>query len=130
MIECPSGLSYSHEHMWAKATPKTKVAEVGISHDLTEELEEVLSIDLPMEGDELDMDTLCIHLHLESGDVRHLRSPLSGRVLEINREVLDSPTLLHLDPYKHWLYKMEYDEPEELDLLMDHTQYSRYLDNL
>ena len=129
MMEYPVEFSYSKHHLWVKADDKRRRAVVGITEHLAEELGEILGVDLPLRGDELDMETICIHLHLES-DIDHLSSPLSGRVVEINKEVLDSPSLLHLAPYKHWLYRMEYDEPEELELLMSATQYASYLDHL
>ena len=105
------------------------IATVGITDFLTDELVAIQSIDMPLEGDELDMDTFCIHLHLAKR-IHHLRSPLSGRVVEINKDVQDTPSLIHLDPYKHWLYRMEYDDPDELDMLMDYNRYSRFIDHL
>jgi len=59
-----------------------------------------------------------------------MRSPLTGRVLELNKAIQDNPNLIHLAPHKNWLFKMEYDDQDELDLLMSGTQYSRFLDQL
>jgi len=121
--------SYSQRHLWANADKELGVAEVGVTEELFDELEEILSIDVPMVGDELEMDSMCVHFHLHA-DIYHLRSPLSGRVTEINKTVLDNPNLLHLAPYEHWLFKMEYDEPDEFEMLMSAVQYARYLDSL
>lgn len=129
MLEHPEELSYSARHLWVKADEDQRIATVGITDDLAEELVEVLSIDMPMVGDELDIDTYCIHLHLGTR-IHHLRSPLTGRVTEINREVLDAPSLLHLSAYQHWLYRMEFDDADELQLLMSAAQYAKYLDQL
>lgn len=120
---------YSNRHLWALPNTKKKTATIGISDFLAEELGEIACIDMPLVGDELDMESFCLHLHL-SGRIHHLRSPLSGRVLEINDDVQDNSNLIHLDPYKHWLYKMEYDDTEELDLLMSSAQYARFVDQL
>ena len=62
--------------------------------------------------------------------IKHLRCPLTGRVLDINREVLDDPRLLYMDWQKNWLFKMEFDDRDELDLLMSGAQYAKYLDSL
>jgi glycine cleavage system H protein len=129
MLEHPEELSYSTRHLWVKADADERVASVGITEDLLERLGEIVSVDMPMVGDELDIDTFCIHLHLESR-IHHLRSPLTGRVLEINRDVLDNAALLHLSPYTHWLYRMEFDDADELHLLMSAAQYAKYLDQL
>ncbi len=129
MDECPVDLSYTHRHIWVRTDEKKQTATVGMTQDLVEGLDEILSVDMPMVADELEMDVMCVHLHLPTR-IFHVHAPLSGRVKEINREVLDDPGLLHVAPYVHWLYAMEYDEPEELDLLMSGSQYSRYLDRL
>jgi len=128
-MQYPQDLSYSQEYMWTRTNSDDGSAEVGITEDFIESVGEISSIDLPLAGDELDMDHLCIHLHMRS-NLRHLRSPLSGRVLEVNKDVLDNPNLLHVAPYKQWLYRMEFDEPDELDMLMSSKQYARYLDSL
>ena len=39
--------------------------------------------------------------------VSDLISPVSGTVLEINEELLDSPELLNDDPYANWIIKVE-----------------------
>ena len=62
--------------------------------------------------------------------IRHVRSPLTGRVLELNEDIQDNPSLIHLSPHKNWLFKMEYDDQDELDLLMSSAQYTRFLDQL
>ena len=129
MIGHSGDLSYTKHHLWVRMDKEAHAATIGITEELVEQLAEIFGIDMPMVGDELDMDTFCIHLHLKSR-IHHLRSPLTGRVTEINRDVLDSASLLHLSPYKNWLYRMEYDDPDEAHLLMSGDQYSRFLDHL
>lgn len=129
MLEHPKELSYTTHHTWVRIDTESGTATVGVTEDLTEQIGEVLSIDMPMIGDELDIDTYCIHLHLQTR-IHHLRSPMTGRVTEINREVLDNARLLHVSPYTNWIYRMEYDDDEEVHLLMSADQYTRYLDHL
>jgi glycine cleavage system H protein len=129
MAEYPDSLVYSSRHVWAKANKKDNTALIGVTDYVTEEFAEIDSIDLPMKDDELEMDSLVIHIHIRNR-IKHLRCPLTGRVLEINREVLDDPRLLYLDWQKNWLFKMEFDDRDELDLLMSGTQYAKYLDSL
>lgn len=129
MFECPPELSYSHHHLWVRYAESDASAVIGITEDLVDQVDEIVSVDLPMIGDELEMDHMCVHLHLQAG-IRHLYSPLTGRATAINRDVLDEPSLLHVAPYEHWLYRMEFDEPEEVDLLMNAPQYLHYIDQL
>jgi len=121
--------AFSKRHLWASLDEENGIAYIGITDFLAEQLAEIESIDLPMPGDEIDQDNMCIHLHL-SNRIHHLRSPLTGRVVENNKEVLDNCSLVHLDPNKYWLYSMEYDDPDEIDFLMDARQYTDYIDKL
>jgi glycine cleavage system H protein len=123
-------LMYSHRHLWVRLDEDEQVADVGMTDALQEELPEILGIDMPMVGDELEMDTECLHLHLPDGTIYDLFAPLTGRVVEINRDVLDRPQLLHLAPMTNWMFRMEYDEPDEVEMLLEATRYGRYVDSL
>lgn len=127
MLEYPPELAYSPGHSWARVNAAKGTAEMGVTEPFADRLDEIHSIDMPRTGDEIEMDEMCIHLHLDTKIV-HLRAPMSGRVVEINRDVLDNPNLLHVSPYKHWIMRMECDELEELDMLMNAAQYMRHVD--
>lgn len=129
MSEYPDSLMYSQRHIWAKPSKKANTAYIGVTDYLTDLLPEIDSIDLPMVEDEIEIDSLCIHFHVHNS-IRHFRSPLTGRILEVNQEVLDDPSLLYVDYQKYWLFKMEFDDRNELDLLMNGTQYAKHLDSL
>ncbi len=130
MIECPDSFIYSHRHVWVQIEDSGAcIARIGITEHLQEELPEILSIDMPMTGDELEIDIPCIHLHLESG-IQEVYAPLTGRVEAINREVLDNPDHLHMAPYKNWIMRVEYDEEQELELLMDAETYTQFVESL
>lgn len=129
MADTKDTRSFSRRHLWVRFDEENSIAYIGISDFLAEQLAEIASIDMPEEEDEIDIDTIFIHLHLVNR-IHHLRAPLTGRIEEINKEVLDNPSLVHLDPNKYWLLSMEYDNPEEVDLLMDARQYADYVDKL
>jgi glycine cleavage system H protein len=120
---------FSRRHLWARLNAKRHTAYIGITDVLSEQLSEIESIDLPEPGDEIDMDNIFMHFHL-ANRIIHLRAPLTGRVLEQNKEVLDNCSLLHLDPNQYWLVRMEYDSDEEVELLMDVKQYLDFVDKL
>jgi len=94
MLEYPKELAYSPGHTWANVDEETGTAVMGVTEHLSERLDEIHSIDMPRTGDEIEMDEMCIHLHLNTSII-HLRAPMSGRVVETNRDVLDNPNLLH-----------------------------------
>ena len=131
MIECPQHLLYSVSHTWVDIVDENACrARVGITLYLQEELPEILSVDLPMEGDELEIDNPCMHLHLAGDTITEVCSPLTGRVVAINHDVLDNPDLLHVAPYDHWIFEMEFDEKPELELLIEASRYVTHCETL
>jgi len=128
-VDYPSDMYFTEKHIWVRPSEEDgqNVAFVGISDSLWNVIDGLDFVDLPSEGDELATDTPCMHLHSGSR-VRHFNSPLTGRVIEVNNEVLDDPSLLFVDFRANWLFKMEYDDKDELGLLMDSEQYVEFLD--
>ena len=58
--------------------------------------------------------------------VSELYSPLSGKVVELNDELENSPDLVNSDPYGNgWLIKIDPNNPGEKDELMDHLSYEK-----
>ena len=58
--------------------------------------------------------------------VSELYSPLSGKVVELNDELENSPDLVNSDPYGNgWLIKIDPNNPGEKDELMDYLSYEK-----
>jgi glycine cleavage system H protein len=130
MIECPKDRVYTQNHVWVKVEHKEDcLARIGITEFMQEELPEILSLDLPMPAEEMEIDDPSIHLHCEDG-IHDVRIPLTGRIHEVNQELLDSPELLHVAPYQHWIVSIEYDEEHELELMLDAERYVSYTETL
>jgi len=130
MIETPEELLYNQHHLWvAVDNEQSGLGRFGITTHMQEELPEILSIDLPMVGDELELDTDCIQLHLPE-EIVGLPAPLTGRVVAVNRDVLDNPDLLHVAPYEHWIIQMEFDDHAEFELLTTAAKYGKYCETL
>ena len=100
----PVSLQYSRSHEWM--SQEDDIAVVGITDFAQHELGDVVFINLPEVGDEVTAGEAF-------GDVESVKavsdliSPVSGTVLEINEELLDSPELLNDDPYANWIIKVE-----------------------
>lgn len=59
-----------------------------------------------------------------------LYCPVSGKVVEKNAAVEETPALINQSPYeKGWLFKIELSKPEELDGLLDEAGYESHLKN-
>ena len=57
-------------------------------------------------------------------DACDVLAPLDGEVIEINEELLETPTLLNDDPTgRGWIFKIDADDVGELDDLLSEAEY-------
>lgn len=129
MQECPDDVLFSHRHVWVKSIGKKEdgTVRIGLSHYFLEEISEILSIDLPLVGDEVLIDHTCFQLHTPE-DILHIEAPLSAHVSDINRDVIDNPDLLHIDAYENWVLELECDDLDEFEILIDASRYTRHVE--
>ena len=96
-----------------------KTCRVGFMYAITDaqdQMGDIVFINLPEVGDEVEAGEVF-------GDVESVKavfdlfSPVTGKVAEINEDVLNSPGLINEDPYENWLIKVEEitDKSELLD---------------
>ena len=119
-------LKYHQEHAWVKVTGRK--ATIGITNYAQESLGDIVYIELP----EVDSD---VEINSEIGEIESTKatssfiSPISGRVVEINDELSESPEIINEDPYgRGWIAKLELDDTSELDDLMDASEYAKYVE--
>ncbi|MFV8326872.1 glycine cleavage system protein H [Flavobacterium sp. ZS1P14] len=56
--------------------------------------------------------------------------PVSGKVLEINNDLNNEPTLLNTDPFENgWMLKVQLSDNTELDKLFSVEQYKEKVEN-
>ncbi|MDI3299486.1 MAG: glycine cleavage system protein GcvH [Bacillota bacterium] len=121
-MRVPEDLRYSREHEWVRLEGDGK-ARVGITDYAQSELGDVVYVELPEVG-----------RHLEAGEalgvvesvksVSDVYSPLSGRVLEVNGALAESPEKVNQDPYgEGWMIRLEPDDPAEAEKLLDAAGY-------
>ena len=121
----PSDLKYTKTHEWAKI--EGNVAKIGITDYAQEQLNDIVYVELPDIGK-------IIKKGEEMGVVESVKaasdvySPLSGKVIEINEEVIDKPELLNEDPYKNYLLKIEIENLEEIEGLLSPEDYEKIVE--
>lgn len=121
----PAELKYSKEHEWIKVDGN--IATIGITHHAQDQLGDVVFVDFPPIGKELKpMDEFGVVESVKS--VSSLYCPVSGKVVEVNKELDKSPQLANNDPYgKGWMIKVEMGDPGELDSLLSAEEYQKTL---
>ena len=121
-MNLPVDFKYTKEHEWAKIDGK--VATIGVTDFAQSELGDIAWIEMP----EIGVETLRGESFgtIEAvKTVEDLYAPLSGKIIEINEELLDSPELVNDDPYgKGWIAKLEFKDEAELSKLLSAEEYS------
>lgn len=117
---------YSKDHEWIIDIEDGK-AEVGISDYAQDSLGDIVYVNLPEVGDTVEADEVM-------GDIESIKavsdlvSPVSGEVLEVNEDILDSPETLNSSAEDTWLIRVSVDS--KLEDLMDADAYKEYLKTL
>ena len=124
-MDIPEELKYSKEHLWVRVEGKRGI--IGLTDYAQHELGAVSALELPEEGDELDQDDSFGSVEARK-TVAELYAPVSGPVLEVNRDLLDAPAPINDDPYDDgWLVVVEIVAPDELNSLMSADDYQDYV---
>ena len=103
-MEIREELLYSEDHEWVKIDGD--VAVVGITDYAQSELGDLVFVNLPEEGDEVEIGEAFADVESVKA-VSDVMSPVTGVIAEVNEELDDSPELLNSDPYEAWIMKIE-----------------------
>lgn len=124
--EVREGLYYTKDHEWVKIEGDTGI--VGISHYASSELGDIAYIELPKPQEVTQGGKMC---EIESVKaVSDIYAPISGKIVEVNSKLTDSPELVNKDPYGAWIAKIALKNKAELDNLMSAQTYTEYVKSL
>lgn len=105
-FQMPEALHYHRGHTWARTLDKDTVL-IGLDDFARRLVGNAVSVRVPSVGDWLHQGAHAFALKLD-GKAAELVSPVEGEVVEVNREVLERPSLATDDPYgKGWLMKVK-----------------------
>lgn len=124
----PENLRFTKDHIWIRV--EKDIATIGISDFEQRRLGEVLELELPKVGEQLNAgEGLAI---VDAGNnVFEVMSPISGVVTEVNSPLADDPTDINADPYdKGWFVRMRTQDDKTLKRLMSLTEYDHYIREL
>ena len=121
----PDDIKYHREHAWVRVEGKN--ATIGITDMAQQQLGDIVYVDLPERDTETDADSeLC---EIESTKATSpVISPVSGKVLEVNEDLGDSPEIINEDPYGNgWIVVITMSDPSEVNDLMTRDEYEKFL---
>ena len=124
------GVYYTKEHEWAKKNDDGTVS-VGVDDYAQAQLHEIVYVELPeMDAEIAQADAIGAVESVKA--VSDMYSPLGGKIVAVNEELLDSPDKINTDPYgEGWIAKLEPSNLEgDLANLMDAAAYTEYLKTL
>lgn len=120
------GLKYSKEHEWVRVLEGNKVS-VGITDFAQDELGDIVFVNLPAVGQEIKVgETLASLESVKSAS--DVYNPVSGKVVEVNEKLKNSPELINDDPYgEGWIAVIELSDVSVLDTLMSAEEYKQFI---
>ena len=125
-MEIPDNLRYTEDHEWIRI--EDNIAIIGITDYAQEQLGDIVFVELPDAGEQ-------INKNETFGAVESVKSvsdcfaPVSGKIVEINDLLQESPETLNEDCYgEGWMIKMEMSDPKQSEDLIDDKAYSAFVE--
>ncbi|MHA1472404.1 MAG: glycine cleavage system protein GcvH [Promethearchaeota archaeon] len=121
--EFPDNLKFTKTHEWVRI--EDNIAIVGITDFAQHQLGDIVYIELPEKGVNLERQS-------SAGEIESVKAvgevlmPLSGKIIDINSILTDSPELVNSSPYDSgWIFKIEFTNKLEIDDLILVKDYKR-----
>ena len=119
-----SDKKYSKKHEWVSL--EGDVATVGITKHASEMLGDVVFVELPDKGKNVEKEGQAgvVESTKAASDVY---TPVAGEITETNQSIVDDPALVNKDPEgAAWFFKIKIKNKSELDELMNKADYEKF----
>ena len=121
----PENLKYTKDHEWILVEGDT--GTIGITEYAQGELGDVVFVDIDPKTTEITTGQSFGSIEAVK-TVSDLYGPCSGKVIEINKALADSPEVVNSDPYGlGWMIKIEMKDKNELNNLLDSSTYKQLI---
>jgi len=121
----PTDRKYAKSHEWILVDGN--VGTIGITYHAQGELGDVVFVELPDTGRELEAGQEFGTIESVKA-VSELFAPLSGEVVETNGSLVDQPELVNSDPYNDgWMIRIQLSDPGQIEGLMTAEDYEAYV---
>jgi len=121
----PDDLKYTDDHEWIRV--EGSIGTVGITDHAQGELGDVVYVDIDENVSDVKAGETFGTIEAVK-TVADMLAPVSGKIVEINKAINDSPEIVNNDPYgAGWMVKIEMSDPSEIDNLMDVEAYKQMI---
>ena len=126
MANTPEDNRYAKSHEYVHV--EGGIGTIGISDYAQKELGDVVFVELPQVGSQLDANDELGSIESVKA-VSELFAPVSGEVIEVNEALADKPELVNTDPYGDgWMVRVRLSTPDEVDELMNAEEYEEFVE--
>ena len=117
----PENLKFAESHEWI--TAGEEIASVGISHHAQEELSDIVYVELPEVGRQVEKgESIAVVESVKAAS--DIYAPASGEIAEVNPALDADPAKVNADAFgEGWLFKIKLSDPAELEALLDPAAY-------
>ncbi|OHD70072.1 MAG: hypothetical protein A2W19_04565 [Spirochaetes bacterium RBG_16_49_21] len=128
MTALPEDKRFTRDHVWIEMDDGF-VGRCGLTECILEKINDVVYVDLPEINMKVKIDERVCFIESDV-DIFDLKSPVSGRITEINRALEFDPELINREPYDNgWIFKIEVKEPNEFKDLLDFDSYRDFIES-
>jgi len=120
-MNVPDDLYYTESHEWVRVEGDN--ARVGITDHAQAELTDVVYVELPKVGREVEArgQIAVVESVKAASDIY---APIKGTVVEVNSALESNPALVNTDPFGDaWIFVLKMDAPEDVKKLKDAAAY-------
>lgn len=117
-------LKYTEDHEWLRAEGDEFV--VGITNHASEQLGDVIFIELPEEGREVEAgeEIAVIESVKAASDIT---APLAGVITAVNSALVDAPGDVNADPMAAWFFRIKPADASAVEAFMDEAAYKELI---
>ena len=121
----PPELKYTKNHEWIDINGKT--GKVGITDYAQKQLGDVVYLELPEIGRTIKQGDPFGSIESVKA-VSDLYCPVSGEVIEINRDLADHPEAINADAHETWIIVLSIENTNELSTLLELVDYNKLIE--
>jgi glycine cleavage system H protein len=119
---------FTKDHEWVLLDGD--IATVGITDHAQEQLGDLVFIELPQAEREVTAGEACAVVESVKA-ASDVYAPLAGKIVEVNETVVEDPSIVNSDAEgEGWFFRVELDNPDDFDALMDQDTYDEFLETL
>lgn len=128
MSEIPTDLRYTSSHEWVRLEEDGSVT-VGITDHAQDALGDLVFVELPEIGTSLAQgDACCVVESVKAASDIYM--PITGEVVDTNQALVDEPEIINNSSYDDgWIFKIQPDDEDDIEQLMDASTYESELED-